>query len=243
MATDDFFRARLDQMIDLRHPLAVLARRMPWSHIETALSPAFARKNVEGKVIADDDLFGGTVETADGGASPAGRPRLPIRLMSALLYLKHAFNLSDEELVERWSENVVWQYFSGQTYYEPRLPCDATQIGRFRKAIGEGGVEELLKATIDTAVTTKAVRPTEFERVIVDSTVQEKAIAHPVDSRLLEIARAKVVQAAKFAGLTLKQTYVKEGRELRRKAAATPMPNSSNVCAVPSNGNGPSWAS
>ena len=218
MATDDFFRARLDQMIDLRHPLAVLARRLPWSQIEAALSPAFARKNIEGKVIADDDLFGGTVETADGGASPAGRPRLPIRLMSALLYLKHAFNLSDEELVERWSENVVWQYFSGQTYYEPRLPCDATQIGRFRKTIGEAGVEELLKATIDTAVTTKAVRPAEFERVIVDSTVQEKAIAHPVDSRLLEIARAKVVQSAKFAGILLKQTFVKEGRELRRKA-------------------------
>ena len=218
MATDDFFRARLDQMIDLRHPLAVLARRLPWSQIEAALSPAFARRNVEGKVINHDDLFGDTLEIVGGGPSVAGRPRLPIRLMSALLYLKHAFNLSDEELVERWSENVVWQYFSGQTYYEPRLPCDATQIGRFRKAIGEAGVEELLKATIDTAVTTKAVRPAEFERVIVDSTVQEKAIAHPVDSRLLEIARAKVVQMAKFAGLALKQTFVKEGRELRRKA-------------------------
>jgi IS5 family transposase len=63
------------------------------------------------------------------------------------------------------------------------------------------------------------VRPAEFERVIVDTTVQEKAIAHPVDSRLLEIARAKVVQAAKQVGLTLKQTFVKEGRELRRKAS------------------------
>lgn len=218
MATDDFFRARLDQMIDLRHPLAVLARRLPWSQIESALLPAFARKNIEGTVIDHDDLFGGTLEIVGSGPSSAGRPRLPIRLMSALLYLKHAFNLSDEELVERWTENVVWQYFSGQTYYEPRLPCDATQIGRFRKAIGEAGVEELLKATIDTAVTTKAVRPAEFERVIVDSTVQEKAIAHPVDSRLLEIARAKVVQMAKFAGLALKQTFVKEGRELRRKA-------------------------
>ena len=159
MLTDDFLRARLDQMIDLRHPLAVLARRMPWSQIEAALSPAFARRSVEGKVIDHDDLFGSPLAIEGGGASPAGRPRLPIRLMSALLYLKHAFNLSDEELVERWSENVVWQYFSGQTYYEPRLPCDATQIGRFRKAIGEAGVEELLKATIDTAVTTKAVRP------------------------------------------------------------------------------------
>lgn len=218
MATDDFFRARLDQMIDLRHPLAVLANRMPWAQIESALSPAFARKSLDGMVIEQDDLFGTTLEIAGGGISAAGRPRLPIRLMSALLYLKHAFNLSDEELVERWAENVVWQYFSGQTYYEPRLPCDATQIGRFRKAIGEAGVEELLKATIDTAVTTKAVRPAEFERVIVDSTVQEKAIAHPVDSRLLEVARAKVVQAARFAGITLKQTFVKEGKELRRKA-------------------------
>ncbi len=50
---------------------------------------------------------------AVGGVSAARRPRLPIRLMASLLYLKYAFNLSDEELVIRWSENVVWQYFSG----------------------------------------------------------------------------------------------------------------------------------
>lgn len=139
--------------------------------------------------------------------------------MASLLYLKHAFNLSDEELVARWSENVVWQYFSGQAYYTPKPPCDATQIGRFRAAIGEGGVvEELLKVTIDTAVQSKAVTPKEFERVIVDTTVQEKAIAHPVDSRLLEIARSKAVQAAKRVGIVLKQTYAKEGKALRRKA-------------------------
>jgi IS5 family transposase len=218
MATDDFFRSRLDQMIDLRHPLVVLASRMPWSQLETVLSPAFTRQSREGTVIEGEDLFGPTVQMASSGTSSAGRPRLPIRLMAALLYLKHAFNLSDEELVARWSENVVWQYFSGLDYYTPKLPCDATQIGRFRSAIGEAGVEELLKATIDTAVQTKAVRPSEFERVIVDSTVQEKAIAHPVDSRLLEIARAEVVQAAKQLGITLKQTFVKEGQALRRKA-------------------------
>jgi IS5 family transposase len=218
MATDDFFRARLEQMIDLRHPLSVLTQRMPWSQIEAALAPAFARGERAGQPREDVDLFGATTQTVGAGISAAGRPRLTIRLMSALLYLKHAFNLSDEELVERWAENVVWQYFSGQEYYEPRLPCDATQVGRFRGAIGEAGVEELLKATIDTAVATKAVRPNEFERVIVDTTVQEKAIAHPVDSRLLEIARAKVVQAAKFAGIALKQTLAREGKELRRKA-------------------------
>ena len=38
MTTPDFFRARLDAMIDLRHPLAVLATRMPWAEIESALA-------------------------------------------------------------------------------------------------------------------------------------------------------------------------------------------------------------
>jgi hypothetical protein len=30
----DFFRSRVDQMIDLRHPLAVLASRLPWQELE-----------------------------------------------------------------------------------------------------------------------------------------------------------------------------------------------------------------
>jgi IS5 family transposase len=138
--------------------------------------------------------------------------------MVCLLYLKHAFNVSDEELVECWSENVVWQYFSGLAYYTPKLPCDATQIGRFRTAIGEAGVEELLKISIDAAVEMKAVKPSECERVIVDTTVQEKAIAHPVDSRLLEVARAKVVEAARAVGIRLKQTFAGEARTLRWRA-------------------------
>jgi IS5 family transposase len=218
MATDDFFRARLDSMIDMRHPLAVLATRMPWAEIEAALSPAFAHQDRAGRVVDDADLFGPTAELVGAGVSARGRPRLPIRLMVALLYLKHAFNLSDEELVERWSENVYWQFFSGMHYYEPRLPCDHTQIGRFRRVLGEAGVEQLLKSTIEAAVAMKAVRKSEFERVIVDTTVQEKAIAHPVDSRLLEIARHKVACAARRAGIALKQTFVKEGKLLRRKA-------------------------
>lgn len=181
MGSDDFFRARLEQMIDLRHALVILANRMPWTQIEAALAPAFSRPARPGREVEVEDLFGTAVQAVGGGVSPAGRERLPIRLMASLLYLKHAFDLSDEEVVARWSENVVWQYFSGLEYYEPRLPCDATQVGRFRRAIGEAGVEELLKATIDTAVTTQAVQAAEFERVIVDTTVQEKAIAHPVD--------------------------------------------------------------
>jgi IS5 family transposase len=198
--------------------LAVLAKRMPWDRIEAALLEKFEREDRAGQVREGQDLFGATHVLEGAGLSNAGRPKLPIRLMTSLLYLKHSFNLSDEELCTRWSENVVWQFFSGMQYYEHRLPCDATQIGRFRRDLGEEGLEQLLKATIDTAVAIKAIKPKEIERVIVDTTVQEKAIAHPVDSRLLEIARHKVVSAAKRAGIQLKQTFAKEGKELRRRA-------------------------
>ena len=218
MPTDDFFRARIDQMIDLSHPLAVLARRMPWESLEKALAPAFAHKDRKGRSVPGHDLFGPTLEVAGAGVSPAGRPRLAIRLMVSLLYLKHAFDLSDEALAERWSENVLWQYFSGREYYEHRPPCDPSQLSRFRKAIGEAGVEEILKASIDAAVQMKAIQPESFERVIVDSTVQPKAIAYPVDSRLLEIARGQLVKAAKDVGIALKQTFAREGGQLRRKA-------------------------
>ena len=218
MSTPDFFRARLDGMVDSRHPLVVLTGRLPWAQIEQVLAPRFERKaRTPGTAVARDMLGEHELEFG-GGVGIGGRPRLAIRLMASLLYLKNSFNLSDEELVARWSENVVWQFFSGMEYYEPRLPCDATQIGRFRTVIGEEGLEQLLKFTIQTAVEIKAIKPAELERVIVDSTVQEKAIAHPVDSRLLEIARYKVVKAAKAAGIALKQTFAAEGKELRRKA-------------------------
>lgn len=218
MSTPDFFVARLEQMINPKHPLAVLATRMPWAALENALT---SKPEADARPVATEqveDLFGTHARPVGVGDNAVGRPRLPLRLMLSLLYLKHAYNLSDEAVVERWSENVVWQFFSGEDYYQPRLPCDATQLGRFRSRLGEAGMEELLKATIDTAVATKAVKPSEFERVIVDSTVQEKAIAHPVDSRLLEIARHKVVKAAKSVGIVLKQTFQKQGKSLRRRA-------------------------
>ena len=229
--TVDFFHARLDAMrgwpraIDLRHPLAVLATRLAWSQLEAELAPIWRRESRDGVLPVGEDLFGsgGGVLVA-AGVSYAGRTRLPIRLMCSLLYLKHAFNLSDEETCDRWAENVVWQYFSGRDYYEPRLPCDATQIGRFRGDIGEAGMERILAVTIDTAVASKAIKPAEFERIIVDSTVQEKAmalghpVAYPVDSRLLEIARHKIVVHAKRCGIALRQSFAKEGKMLKRKA-------------------------
>jgi transposase, IS5 family len=216
-ATDDFFRSRIDHMIDLRHPLAVLASRMPWQEIEARVAQVFSRKGCAGVAMPDLDLFGEQVQRA-AVPSNAGRPRVPLRIMIALLYLKHAFNESDEGVVERWGETPTWQFFSGQAYFEHHRPCDATTLIKFRQLLGEEGVEELLAQTINVAVALKLIKPQELARVIVDSTVQHKAIAHPTDSRLLETARAKLVEAAKDAGVDLKQTFAKEGKELGRKA-------------------------
>lgn len=64
--------------------------------------------------------------------SAAGRPRRSIRLMVGLFYLKNAFTLWDEAVCERWAENNYWQCFCGEVYFQPRLPCDPTNRGRFR---------------------------------------------------------------------------------------------------------------
>jgi transposase, IS5 family len=80
--TPDFFRARLDAMIDLRHPLAALATRLPWAALAATLSPLLAKATREHDVPDRVDLLGrhdGALIVA--GISPAGHPRLPIRLM------------------------------------------------------------------------------------------------------------------------------------------------------------------
>lgn len=49
--THDSFRNRLDLMIDLRHPLAVLANRIPWQEIEASPARRWARQVKAGKKI------------------------------------------------------------------------------------------------------------------------------------------------------------------------------------------------
>ena len=86
MSTPDFFRARLDAMIDMSHPLAMLAKRLPWSEIETVLSVYFHRQPLKGKAVEINDLLDSDLQLAGGGGvlSNRGRPRLSIRLMAGL---------------------------------------------------------------------------------------------------------------------------------------------------------------
>ena len=91
--SEDFFRGRLDEMIDLRRLIAQLTLRMPWQALEASIANQYARKVKAGKSIEDMELFCGLVGLlGEGRISRAGRPRLPLRLMISLLYLKHAFN-------------------------------------------------------------------------------------------------------------------------------------------------------
>ena len=222
-STDDFFRSRLDQMIDLRHPLAVLASRMPWQEIEASLSHRFARAAKAGKQIEDIDLFGATVSLSGAGISKAGRPRLPLRLMVSLLYLKHAFNESDEALVERWGETPTWQYFSGLAYFEHRWPCDPTLLVKFRKLIGEEGVQELLARTIEVAVSLKP-SPTP-----------------PTASYCKRHAPSSSSLPKKRESPSNKPTP-KKAKCWATGQGATPTPVSTSACAKSSNASAPSWA-
>lgn len=192
-ATGDLFRSRLDNMIDMQHSLVVLAGKINWSALDVA--------------------WGARAQPAG-----AGNPALPVRLVAGLLYLKHIHNLSDEAVCARWLENPYWQFFTGEVWFQTRFPCDPSSLTRYRKRLGEAGLEELLSLTIETGKTMKVVSTRDLQRVIVDSTVQEKAVAYPTDSRLLEIARRKLVQFARKQGLALRRSYEREGPTLRFQA-------------------------
>jgi len=128
---------------------------MPWSLIESVLAPHFLTASQLGGVNEASWPAGPKPQNALAGLGAGDNAPLPIRLMTALLYLQNAYSLDDEELVLRWTENVQWQYFSGQDFYDPKPPCNAAQIERFRDVIGKSSTEELLKAMVDTAKTTR----------------------------------------------------------------------------------------
>ena len=129
--------------------------------------------------------------------------------MAGLLYLQHAFRLSDEAVVARWVENPYFQHFTGETFFLHKPPIDPTSLIRWRKRICEEGVEWLLTKTIEAGRKSGAVADASLDEVAVDTTVMEKNIAHPTDSLLYERAGGQLVDLARDAGIDLRQSYAR----------------------------------
>ena len=104
--------------------------------------------------------------------------------------------------------------FTGETYLQKEPLIDPSSLTRWRQRLGEAWMEELLAQTIEAAKRAAVIKPANIERVIVATTVMEKAIAPPTDSRLLERSRAHLVKMAQECGLTLRQNYNREGPRL-----------------------------
>ena len=174
---------RLELAIDMDHELVQLARAIDWEAITTEFLPMYCPNN--------------------------GRPAVPTRLMAGLQLLKHTFSLSDEQVVARWIENLYWQYFCGEEFFRHTFPVHPTQMTRWRQRIGEDGVEKLLQITILAGKATKTITERSFEKVIVDTTVQPKAVQHPTDARLYRKVHAAMLRIAEEEGLDLRQSYRK----------------------------------
>ena len=104
--------------------------------------------------------------------------------MVALHYLKYQHDLSDEDVVLHWLENPYWQHFSGERYFQHRLPIDASSMTRWRQRLGEAGAEQMLRETIAAGIRMGAIRSADLKRINVDTTVQTKAVRYPTDARL-----------------------------------------------------------
>ena len=178
---NDLFRQRLDELVNLSHPLVQLAQHIDWSVFEHGWVGFFP--------------------------SHRGRPATRPRLVAGLLYLQHTFALSDEAVVWGWVENPYWQLFCGETWFQHQPPIDPSSLTRWRQRIGAEGMEWLLAQTIEAAASAKVIKQHSLDKVIVDSTVQEKAIAYPTDSKLLNRGRQQLVQLVAETGITLRQNY------------------------------------
>ena len=139
--------------------------------------------------------------------STTGHPPLPIRLVVGILILQHINGLSDEDVVKKWIENPYYQYFCGYDHFQWEFPLDPSSLVRWRKRLSTSGMDKILQSSIRAASACGLVKPSSLKQVIVDTTVQEKAIAHPTDAKLLNGARQKLVDLAKGQGIVLRQTY------------------------------------
>jgi IS5 family transposase len=174
-----------DSTLNQKHPLFVLESKIHWQVFETAFSPLYCADN--------------------------GRPALPIRRMVGLLILKHLRNISDESVVEQWSENIYYQYFCGETSFVAGAPCEASELVHFRKRIGEAGVELILKESIRVNG-----KDGEDDHVSIDTTVQEKNITFPTDAKLHKKIIQKCQDISATENTSIRQSYSQTLKKLAR---------------------------
>ena len=192
-AQSDMFRETLEAILDPRHELLELGRRIDWTQLDAVCGETFVDQ--------------------------VGRPGLPTRMMAGLHILKHVKGLSDEAVCAAWVENPYFQAFCGEQFFQHRLPLDRSSMTRWRKRIGAERLEPLLANTIAIAADSGATKPSELERVTVDTTVQTKAIAYPTDGHLMLRAIERLAALARQQGVTLRQSYARVARHARREAA------------------------
>jgi transposase, IS5 family len=130
--------------------------------------------------------------------------------MAGLAILKQTYSLSDEALCERWVENPYYQLFCGEEFFRHNAPFDRSSLTRWRQRMGEEKIAALIQESLNVATRTGAAA--DFARIIVDTTVQPKAVMFPTDARLMNRAREKLVKLAKAQGVALRQSFERVGK-------------------------------
>ncbi len=189
---EDLFRARLQNLVDPRHPLVRLAGLIDWGRFETAFGALYV----------------------DGG-----RPGLPTRLMVGLHLLKHMDGLSDEAVCARYLDSPYAQLFCGEAHFQHAPPLDRSSMTRWRQRIGPERLEALLVESLAAAQRGGAVEERHLRRVTIDTTVQPKAVTHPTDSKLLQRGIEILARLARRHGIRPRQSYLRVARKARREAA------------------------
>lgn len=185
------FQSNFKQILNPEHQLCLLANAIYWPDFDGQFADCYS-----------DDM---------------GRPGNAIRLMVGLHYLKHAFNESDESVIERWVENPYWQYFCGFDYMQHECPIHPTSMVKWRQRVGAEKLESLLAETIRIALKDKQVTSQQLRKVTVDTTVQEKAIAFPTDARLYTKMLLRLVNLSRKRGIQLRQTYIRKAPQLLKQ--------------------------
>ena len=147
-----------------------------------------------------------------------GRPATPSRFMIAMFLLKAVYDLSDEQLFERWVYDPYFQYFTGEAYFQHKVPHERSGMSHWRRWLGPDFLDLLIQESLRIAHGAGVLKGKHLERVNVDTTVQPKNAKFPTDANLLYTAIVQLGLCARRAGVRLRQSYVRVGKRAQIKA-------------------------